>query len=418
MLAIAMASLHERGEIDLDASLSNFSPTTNFPEEINPDTVTLRALLSQSSGISNNAIEHRLAYSGQYDDAVLFRALANSLPNEEKSLGEFEYTNSNYNILAMLVQKELGKSWKDVLEQEIFDKADMDHTTAYMSKIVYEDWSYARPHTSIDANSPKRTYLEKTDATMHSAGGVYTSPSDALKWLELLTENGIVDEKEIIPANAVRATRTPHVKVDKQFGPYQRENYGLGFYTGPYINGEHDWVHHFGGFSGAASHVSYMPNEKIGVAVFSNDSGIGARFIHVTANYIYDEILGRESALVDYEKATTGLIGLREKVFEKFKDKANTRAKLEWTIEKPYTKYSGEYTNPTYGNINISGAVDRLDIEFGNLKAKAMPHPNDETIAVELVPEKWSTISFIENDDGVIESLSYQDVVYELNSTR
>ena len=51
--------------------------------------------------------------------------------------------------------------------------------------------------------------------------------------------------------------------------------------------------HHFGGFTGARAHVSYIPARHIGVAAFVNDSGVSPVFTDAVANFVYDRSAGR-----------------------------------------------------------------------------------------------------------------------------
>lgn len=413
MLAVAMAAMHERGEIDLDASLADFAPNAPFPEETKPDQVTLRHLLSQSSGIINDPVQNRLAYSGDYDDDILWNLLAVTEPNEKQPPGSFKYTNYNYNILTLLVKKRLGRFWKNILAEDIFDNAGMTRTTAYMSTMQQGNWSYARPHSTIGVNAPKRAYLEKTDATLQSAGGVFMSATDAVKWLELLVEDGRVGGKQIVPPKAVTLTRTPHIAVDKTFGPYTREHYGLGFYTGPYIHGEGEFVHHFGGFAGTAAHVSYMPDQKVGVAVFANDSGIGSRFIHTLANYIYDSLTGRDSAGLQFESAITELVELRDAQQAKAIAQAQAISEREWTLSKPLIDYAGAYKSDRYGTITVSVENESLRFIMGNLTAVASAHTEPESVRVELIPGRGQSVRFHSADTGAVRSLSYSGGTFD-----
>lgn len=261
IFALAMSTLHERGEIDLDQSLADCAPTAPFPRRIHADRIRLRDLLAMSSGIKNFAVIHRTAFSGEHDPDLLWNLIGKTQPNRARDirLGHFRYTNWNYNLMARLVEEERGQLWQDILAEEIFDKVGMTHTTAYMSRADAEGWSLARPHLTLGAGAPRRSYLEKTDATMHAAGGVIMSAQDAAKWLEIFVEDGMVGGVRLFPAEAVRATRQPWTEANTVFSgrfPYQRDHYGLGWYIGPYGDSGASLVHHFGGFSGARAHVS------------------------------------------------------------------------------------------------------------------------------------------------------------------
>lgn len=412
MVALALANLHEKGQINLDITLSGFAPVAKFPTQTRPNEVKLRDLLSQSSGITNSLIEFRQAYSGQFDDNLLWNLLSKSQVNTKKELGKFKYTNSNYNILTLLVEKKLGKNWKQILQTEIFDKAQMTRTSAYISRAEKQKWSIAKPHLNLGANVPKKSYLQKTDETMHSAGGVFMSSSDALKWLELLVENGRINGKQIVSSAAINAVKTPHVEVNESFGKYKRDHYGLGFYIGNYGDTDNQLIHHFGSFSGSRSHVSFMPNKKIGIAVFVNDNQAGFQLVDLIANYIYDTLIGNTNAHQDFENNIDKLVKQYDAQQAKILLRETEALSLKWSLNKNLNDYAGIYENEEYGIFEVKPNGKTLQIKMGNLHGIAMPNSEAESVRVELIPGSGEIISFNSNTQNMVESLSYANDIY------
>ncbi|MFA0810241.1 serine hydrolase domain-containing protein [Microbulbifer epialgicus] len=76
LTALAMSFLNQRGEINLDATLSDFAPGADFPKAVNPNQVTLRHLLSQSSGLVNHPIQIRSAFTGKSSPEILWELLS------------------------------------------------------------------------------------------------------------------------------------------------------------------------------------------------------------------------------------------------------------------------------------------------------------------------------------------------------
>ncbi len=404
--ALAINILAHRGLIDLDSSLASFAPDAGFDSSLKPQQVTLRSMLTHTSGLEHNPLAYRSAYSGEHDPVMMWRLLSATEENEEAPLGAFDYTNVGYNILTILTDNKLGKNWQDIVADEILSKAGMTHTTAYMSEAKSAGWSIAEPHSTIGTGAPKRIDLQKTDATMHSAGGMVMSANDATRWLELMINDGRIDGRQIIPAKIVTETRAPLVKVVATFNGYDRDAYGLGWYVGRY--GNDVLVHQFGNFTGARAHMSYMPDRKIGVAVFINDSGAGYFYADVLANYVYDSLLGHESANADYEQAVTGLAEKLQKV----NAEQEKRATREWTLTFPHSVYAGHYENQLYGTVSVVEANDELVVTSGVMHAVAEPFTKSDTIRVELVPGHGEAIAFNTNNKGGVDSLIYQDAVF------
>lgn len=402
-VALTMNVLHRRGEIDLDATLSEYAPEAGFPDSIAPDEVTLRELLTHSSGVSNGPISFRAAFTGQHTPELNWRLLSASEPNEDAPRGTFDYTNEGYNVLTVMTDKKLGVDWQDLIVREIIAPAGMTRTTAYMSKAKSEGWSLARPHFTGLETGPVRIELEKTDKTMQSAGGMVMSANDSLRWMELLIEDGNVGGKQILDAEAVRETREPLVEFGGEFADYKRDHYGLGWYTGPYKDDL--LVHHFGGFAGFRAHVSYMPERKVGVAAFVNDSQAGFPLPDVVANFIYDRLAGDPDARANADAALEGLVARRDQVFAGVAADRENRAAREWKLSLPREDYAGVYENDLFGVIDVAVEDGELVLNMGNLRSVAEPFTAPESIRHELIPHSGDVMMFILNDAGEVEAL-------------
>ncbi|MGD2132336.1 MAG: serine hydrolase, partial [Maricaulaceae bacterium] len=389
------------GEINLDSTLAEYAPDAPFPNAVHPDDVTLRDLLTHTSGISNDPIAFRSAYTGEHTPELLWRLLGVSEVNEDAPHGTFQYTNTGYNILTVLTDRELGVRWQELIAREIIEPAGMTRTSASMLQAAQEGWSVARPHMpSPDGEGMARVYLEKIDATMQSAGGMIMSANDALLWLELLVNDGEVGGRQIIPAEAVRETRARLAEVDLQFGDYLREDYGLGWYVSSY--GGDEMIHHFGGFAGFRAHVSYMPEREVGVAVFTNNSVVGSFLADAVANYAYDRLAGREEGAEPRAAIIASLSERHDVIVSQIASGRADRAGRTWTLSQPIEAYTGVYESPEMGTMTVIIEENTLVAHLGVLRATAEPFTVPDSIRVELVPLSGMVIVFDVNDDGEV----------------
>jgi CubicO group peptidase (beta-lactamase class C family) len=69
---------------------------------------------------------------------------------------------------------------------------------------------------------PERSYLQKTDQTMHSAGGLISTASDMARWLQVQINDGVLDGERVLPAGLVTSTHSVRVEQNTRFGPYIR----------------------------------------------------------------------------------------------------------------------------------------------------------------------------------------------------
>lgn len=409
MTALSLACLHARGEFNLDSTLSALARQVPLPPSTRPSEVRLRDLLAHVGGINNSAINHRLAVNGQHDPGTLWRLLAISQPNPEAPLGQFDYQNIGYNIATILTDRVLGLPWQDLLRREIFEPAGMTRTSTSMSRAKASRWSIAKPHRVGPSGDRERHYLEKTDGTMHSAGGVVMSAKDAARWLELLIEDGRIGGRRCVPAEVVRATRVPIATVDAEFEGYRRERYGLGWYIGPYR--DERMLHHFGGYSGGRAHISYLPDQAIGVAAFTNDSTIGLPLINAIANYVYDRAGGYSDAEARFASALDGArVRYAAAVREVIADRAS-RAHFQFAFTRPRSAYAGVYENAGWGRIEVVADSRSLLVTCGPLRAIAEPLGQPDAVWIELEPGEGTALQF-RGDAAVPDSLSHQGRSY------
>lgn len=389
LTALALASLHHRGEFDLNATLAAYAPDAPFPAAVGAGETTFRHMLSHTSGIDNGPIGFRAAYTGQHDPETMWRLLAESTANAEAPRGRFEYTNIGYNIATVLTDRRTGVAWQDLLERELFTPAGMTRASARMSRAG--GWSVAKPHGLNGEGALSRLYLEKTDQTMQSAGGVVMSANDAARWLELMLENGSVGGRQVLAPEVIATVKEPAAQVGAEFDGYTREAYALGWYHGPYR--EERMLHHFGGFAGFRAHVSFIPTRGVGVAAFANGDQ-GRAVTDAVANYIYDRMLDAADAAQVFDAAFTAGAERRTRTAAAIAGDRASRAGRPWTLTHPRDAYAGAYESQAWGRIEVAAAGEALQVRFGALRATAEPFTQPNSIRVEFLPGQGEAILF------------------------
>lgn len=410
LTALALAALHERGALNLDNTLAAFAPDAAFPAVARADEVRLRNMLSHTSGIANDPIGYRVAFTGQHDPQTLWRLLATSSANAEAPLGTFDYTNVGYNITTVLTDRRLGVTWQDLLQREVFQPAGMVRATARMSQARANGWTIAKPHILTPEKTLSRIYLEKTDQTMQSAGGVIVSANDAARWLELMVEDGRVGGRQVVAPEVIAATRAPLATVGAEQEGYRREHYGLGWHMGPYRDDR--LFHHFGGFAGFAAHVSYIPARGVGVAVFNNNNVVGTGVTHAIANYVYDKTGGYADAEARFEAALDAAAALRDQIAQRVATDRANRAARPWTLTRPRAAYAGAYENADWGRIEIAAEGETLNLRFGVLQATATAYTRPDSLRVEFVPGSGTGMDF-GGDDPIPPALTFQEATFQ-----
>jgi CubicO group peptidase (beta-lactamase class C family) len=398
-VALAFASLAAKKRIDLDWTLAELAPDIAFAPEVRAREVTLRHLLTHSHGLADQGIEFRLAYSGEHDPATLWRLLGLLRANSKAPLGTFAYSNLGYNVAAILIEHRLHRRWQDLLDEEVLRPMRLRETLA--QGLAASHAPLALPYAGLAPGGPALLPLAKTDATLQSAGGIYSSARDMGRWIALQLAAGHGRAELPLPAAIVAGTHAPIAHMDQSFGPFARKGYGLGWYSGPY-RGE-TLYHSFGGFVGARAHASFLPARDIGVSIQSNDEDIGFLFVDVAAAYVYDwHLLGRDAADRNAAEAVARLETLATKqAHTKAADLARRRART-WRLSLPPAAYRGRYCNDDLGTLTIAGRGDALEARIGVLHAIAEPFTDPDSARVELVPNSGQALLFVTAGGKVI----------------
>jgi len=413
--ALAAAMLDQEGKIKLSDPVTKYTPGIRFKNEI-PDKITIRDLLTHTSGLRNEALINRLAFTGQIDQREIDYVFAKGTSFDEANFGKYSYTNLGYNIYGLALHYHLNKNWQDVLQERIFTPAGLNHTTAYISKARAKKFKIVAPYVisteGSDAGKMVRSGLEKTDENMQSAGGIFMSISDLGRWLNLNMNEGKLDGKQVVPADLIRKVQTGYTTSTRNQPPFSGGGeYGLGWQIGKYRNEK--VVYHHGGFAGYRSHVSFMPERKVAVGVLVNNDALGGRLADMLAAYTYDWWLQTESLEAVYASQLQETLTSYENRKQRFAAEAAGRANREWQLTKPFTDYAGKYRNDLWGTIEIAAKDKGLAVRMGYVDTVATPFTEKDTIRVVMVPGgNGEVIGFIKGAEGKFDSLTYTGATF------
>jgi CubicO group peptidase (beta-lactamase class C family) len=413
--AMAAAMLDKEGKIKLSDPVTKYTSGIRFKNEI-PEKITIRDLLTHTSGLRNGALINRLAFTGQIDQQEIDRVFAEGTTFNDANFGKYAYTNLGYNIYGLALQYHLKQKWQDVLQDRIFTPAGLKHTTAYASQARAKKLKFAAPYVidtdAANAGKMVRSVLEKTDDNMQSAGGMFMSIADLGRWLNLNMNGGQLGGKQVVPADIIRTVHTGYTKSSRNEPPFSADGeYGLGWQIGQYRNGK--VIYHHGGYPGYRSHVSFMPDRKIAVGVFVNNDALGGRLADMLAAYAYDWWLQTENFEADYAKQLQETLTAFERRRQGIAAEAAQRAKREWLLTKPFSDYAGKYTNHLMGTIEIVPGEKSLAVRMGRMNTVATPYTQKDSIRVVMLPGgNGDVISFAPDAEGKFGSLNLGGVTF------
>ncbi len=354
--AMGVMALVEDGKVELDAPVKKYLPRMELSDATLTNTLTIRDLLSHAKGIESDAIVTLDAYTGEITEDRYYRWL-----REAEIKGTFDYSNVHYTLAGRVIEAVSGKPWRDLLEARIFKPAGMLRTTGYASR-MYADPDCATPSAFKDGKFVLAS-TRKTDRVMHAAGGLGSSVSDLGRWLQLNMNGGEIDGKRIVSKETIQQMQTTQAKgsaATARIAGRTREGYGLGWFAGAYQGRR--LLDHGGGYEGTSASVSFMPDERIGVAAVAN---AGAPLPELAAIDVYNRLLHIE--------APDPLAGLKEQAVKRRAREQEQTAKFgpnpatgEGLSLAPKA-YVGTFKNNDWGTITIELTDGELVGHFGEL---------------------------------------------------
>ena len=266
--AASIMLLARDGKLHYDDHLTDFFP--EFPAY--GKSITVRNLLNHTSGLDDYEDLLMKQYPGTPEDKVPQIRDAGVLKIlEQQSSGKFapgtkwEYSNSGYAVLAMIVEKVSGKSFGQFLQERIFIPLNMTNTLAY------EKGKNVVPHRAY-GHSKNDGIWQETDQSPTSAvlgdGGIYSSLDDLAKWDNALRQHTLLSEAEMNPAlTPVQPIGGPAKDPDGR-----TVSYGFGWNVDPYQGHRRMW--HDGSTIGFRTTIQRFPGDELTVIVLANRADI------------------------------------------------------------------------------------------------------------------------------------------------
>ena len=269
--AAVMLLVHD-GKLRYEDRLTDVFP--DFPAY--GKAITIRQLLNHTSGLVDYEDIMAKEYAGIADDKIpqirdagVLDLLKRQTSTKFTPGTRWEYSNSGYVVLAMMVEKRSGISFGDFLRQRIFTPLGMTGTIAHekgRGEVTHRAYGHTRTTTGWD-----QTDQSSTSATLGD-GGVYTSLDDLEKWEHALANHTLLSAKEIEPAltPAIAANGAPLRQSDGSLAPL----YGFGWFLNPYRG--HRRYAHYGETVGFRTAIQRFPDDRLTVIVLANRAEVDA----------------------------------------------------------------------------------------------------------------------------------------------
>ena len=167
--SLAIMQLVEAGKVTLDAPVQTYLPWFRVADVKASEVITVRQLLNMTSGFPQSIGQEQIANVDLSDSAIEnnVRALAKieliAPPGER-----YEYSNSNYVTLGMIIQAVTGQSYETYIREHIFKPLDIQNSFTSKTEaqqdglaVGYQKW-FGLPMASPDLVSCKNLNRQRT----------------------------------------------------------------------------------------------------------------------------------------------------------------------------------------------------------------------------------------------------------------
>lgn len=253
LTAMATLKLVEAGKIKMEDPVTQYFPEFPYPK------VTIFTLLSQRSGLPKyeyfvekiNPKPQELSKKFLTNQDVL-QLLIRYKPELSKETDTgFMYCNTNFALLALIIEKVTKKPFPSVMQEMIFKPLKMDHT------FIFQEKDTATAAKSFYSRGPSVYGLDKLDL-IYGDKNVYTTPRDLLHFSEAMFSDKFLKDELLKKAFEPHSNEKPGIN-----------NYGLGFRMKIFDNGE-KITYHNGWWHGSNAVFVHLLKSKTTIIAIGN----------------------------------------------------------------------------------------------------------------------------------------------------
>jgi CubicO group peptidase (beta-lactamase class C family) len=253
----AIMMLVEEGKVGLDDSLPKYFP--DAPASWRG--ITIRQLLSHTSGLTDYASDSVTGPGGlinlraDYTEDQLVRIIE-TLPIEFAPGEKWEYCNSNYLLLGVVIRRVTGKFYGDVLQERVFRPLGMTSTRIISEADIVPN--RASGYQLVGGQLKNQEWVSPSFNTT-ADGALYFNVLDLAKWDAALYGEKLLGKSSFDQMWTVAKLRN---------GQPNAHHYGFAWFIES-ING-HRVIQHSGTWQGFRTYIARYVDDRVTVVVLTN----------------------------------------------------------------------------------------------------------------------------------------------------
>ncbi|CAN7672637.1 serine hydrolase [Pseudoduganella sp. LjRoot289] len=414
--AAALAMLVDEGRLKWDDPVTKHLPGFQMHDAYVTGAMTVRDLLTHRSGLGLGAGDLMWWPTTTFSSDEIIERLRYIKP-ATSFRNSYAYDNLLYIVAGKIIADKAGKPWGEVMRERILAPLGMDGTTTSVAAML-KAADYSAPHSKVG----ETVTIVKPMPVENAAGavGINTSAEDIARWMTMLLNGGKApDGRQLLSEKQLRemwTAQTP-MKIAEPKPPLAatRANfaaYGLGFQLRDYKGRK--IALHGGALQGFYSRMLLVPEEKLGIAIFTNAENSGSmtalqwrlldQYMNLPASDWIAIVAAEEQARHKEELAKVG------------KASSARAARSQPSLALP--AYEGEYQDAWYGTASIKREGGKQVMRFVKTPDLVgdLEHFQHDTFIVRWRQRNLNAdayVTFALNPDGSIERMKMAPVSAE-----
>jgi dipeptidyl aminopeptidase/acylaminoacyl peptidase/CubicO group peptidase (beta-lactamase class C family) len=285
--ATLVMQLVEDGLLDLDAPLATVLPELRLASEELNAKLTMRHLLTHTSGIAGDVFED----TGRGDDCLAkYVALLADAGISHPLGATFSYCNAGFVLAGRVIEKLTGKSWDTVLRERLITPLGLSRTSTLPEEALLG--SAATGHISEPGEPPHVAPAWSLPRSIGPAGLICATVGDVLAFARMhLTGGQGPDGVSLLAPGSVAAMQEKHAELPNSRG--KADSWGLGWmrlcWDGRRLVG------HDGGTIGQYAYLRLLPEDGLAVVLLTN-GGHADDFYQELFREVFRDVAGVEMA--------------------------------------------------------------------------------------------------------------------------
>lgn len=410
MTAVAMGILVDEGKVSWDDKVLKHLPDFRVSDPYVTNELKVRDLFTHNAGLGN--ADFLWAWTPELSTAEIARRMQYA-PQAYSLRGGFTYQNVMYLVAGLVIEKASGMTWERFMTERVFGPLGMKSTFPNLaSSRTYANRSSA--HYEIEKKV--EVIPEMAADSIAAAGAVWSTSDDIAKWINFVLGNTTVNGKEILKQATLAEMMKPQAIIPiGQFYPTTRltkphwTTYGLGWF-------QHDYrgemvSFHTGSLAGRTAIIGLIPDKKFGIYIFGNIDHAEVR--HALMYKAFDMFAFKDNAR-DWSTEAKALYDGIASAGEKQEEAINTMRTMGTKPTLPLDAYSGTYSDPFYGSMDVSVVNGKLHLRISNDLSGSLDHWHNETFQVAWNKRWWGKdlLAFQLNPiRGTVDSLTISGAV-------